>query len=222
VTAAANQISLVPWVRSIWVTGALAAGAVKADDDIDLMIITDPNRLWLTRALVVGLGMLSGRYRSHWLPASRLADRWCCNIWLEPGALALPSNRRSLYEARELVQAVPVYTRPGERAALLLQRNPWVGNWLANGYWLARQRARRLAPRWSGWPKLPLGWLAGRLNGWLFRLQRAFMAKRLTRETVRIDRAFFHPRDTRSWVRQRYETICHVQGLTPWFDAPAP
>ncbi len=90
VAAAVSQISLVPWIQSIWVTGALAAGSVIERDDIDLMIITDPNRLWLSRLLVVGLGLISGRYRSHWLSRSRPGRPLVLQFWLEAGALALP------------------------------------------------------------------------------------------------------------------------------------
>lgn len=221
VAATIEWFSRVPWIRTVWVTGALAAGSATTRDDLDFLIITDPNRLWLSRALLVGLGLLTGHYRSHWLANGRTADRWCCNIWLEPGALALPANRRTLYEARELVQAVPVYNRAGERARLLLDRNAWAGQYLANGYRLARRRAAALAPA-AAWI-LPLpGWLLDVGNHLLGLAQRRFMARRRTRETVQPDRAFFHPRDTRSFVQQRYEKICADQGIAPWFNEPAP
>lgn len=220
VHSAAVIFSWIPWIRGVWVTGALAAGTAQGDDDLDFLFLTDPNRMWLSRAWVVGIGLLLGKYRSRWRPQQSHKNLWCCNIWLEPGALALPPERRTLYEARELIQAVPVYMRPGERASLLLEQNHWAEKFTANGFALAQQRGRWVVSPAGAVPVSLLSPVDYLLNLLLQTFQRAVMARRMTREVVESGSAFFHPRDTRSWVRKRYETICSANQIQPCFNEP--
>ncbi|HAI63061.1 TPA: hypothetical protein DCL89_02425, partial [candidate division WWE3 bacterium] len=42
----------IPWIKMIAVTGSLAAYNPEKDSDIDIMIITGKNRVWLTRGFV--------------------------------------------------------------------------------------------------------------------------------------------------------------------------
>lgn len=220
VNSAVKLFSFIPWLKGVWVTGALAAGSVKDDDDIDFLFLTDPQRLWLSRACVVLVGMMIGKYRSRWRRGSQ-KNLWCCNIWLEPDVLALSSERQSLYEARELVQAVPVFVRHGEKSTALLEANLWARRFVANGFVLAWRRSRCLVS--SGWrPVRRIGFLESFMNNCLLLLQKQAMLSKMTREEVGPTRAFFHPRDTRSWVKRRYETICDVKKIRPWFNEPAP
>src|SRR3989344_4752299 len=54
-TRLAGILRLVPTINFVAVTGSLAVGNAKRTDDIDLLIITSPNTLWLTRLLVIPL-----------------------------------------------------------------------------------------------------------------------------------------------------------------------
>ena len=38
-----------PWVRAVFITGALAAGNAEKEADLDFMVVTRRNRVWLTR-----------------------------------------------------------------------------------------------------------------------------------------------------------------------------
>jgi hypothetical protein len=92
----ARLIARIPFVRMVGVTGALAVDNPAEADDIDYLIITERGRLWLCRAMVIGLVKLA-RWRGHHL---------CPNFFLSEHALHIPDQ--SLFSAHELAQMIPV------------------------------------------------------------------------------------------------------------------
>jgi hypothetical protein len=111
-------LCLLPFVRMIAITGALSMKNCAAGDDIDVLIVTAPDRVWLTRAFAVALvyaGKLCG-------------DTLCPNYVISEHALTL--DKHTLFVAHEFIQMVPVYgldVYQRMRAA-----NPWVQVMLPN------------------------------------------------------------------------------------------
>lgn len=118
---AAKTLALVPWIRMVAVTGALAMGNADKDDDIDLMVITSKNRLWLSRLL--SLGLIFPRLRR----AKKVNNRVCLNLWLDETALTL--EHQDLYTAHELCQARPVLNR-GQTYQKFIGANLWYKKFL--------------------------------------------------------------------------------------------
>ncbi len=111
-------LRLMPFVRMIAITGALAMENCTADDDIDVMIVTAPDRVWLTRAcaiLLVYAGRLGG-------------DTLCPNYVISERALTL--NKHTLFVAHEFTQMIPVYGF--EVYQRLRAANPWLQSLLPN------------------------------------------------------------------------------------------
>ena len=46
-------IAKFPYVRGVFISGSLSKGVMAEDGDIDYFIITQPNRLWIARTLLI-------------------------------------------------------------------------------------------------------------------------------------------------------------------------
>jgi hypothetical protein len=149
-----RAIASLPFVRMVAVTGELAMDNMEPHSDIDYFIVTEPDRLWLCRLLVVAV------VRS----AAPRGDVICPNYLVSERALAL--DDRNLYTAHEVAQMVPIAGFATYRR--FRELNAWVGGFLPNAGGAPRSAAA--APR--GWPvrvvaetilRTPAG---ARLEGW--------------------------------------------------------
>ncbi len=142
----AYTVGCLPFVRMVGLTGALAVNNSPPEDDIDLLIVTAPGRVWLARALAVGLV-----YLARWLDGVVL----CPNYVLAQTALA--QDKRDLFTAHDLAQMVPIVGHPVYDE--LRAANPWLAHYLPHAH-QPLQHERDLAPR-------GLGRLVQRTGEWL-------------------------------------------------------
>jgi predicted nucleotidyltransferase len=175
----AIQLSKIPGVLAIYLTGSLAMSNSTSDSDIDLMVITQNNQLWTTRFLLTIFTSLIGLRRT---PMSKKnTGKLCLNLYLSPKSFSLPSSKRSLYTAYELMQAVPLYDSQNTHAKLL-STNSWIHDYLPN--FPIPKSTPRLS-RENG--------KTGFLEYLLYSLQLLYMKNKITREYITKDVAFFHP-----------------------------
>ncbi|MCG3211497.1 MAG: hypothetical protein FOGNACKC_05143 [Anaerolineae bacterium] len=111
-------LAYLPFVRMVAITGSLAVNNIESGADIDYLIVTEPGRLWVCRALSIVLVRL----------VALRGQVICPNYFISKNALVF--EQRTLYTAHELMQMVPlagldVYTR-------ILQLNSWAANFLPN------------------------------------------------------------------------------------------
>jgi hypothetical protein len=150
-------ISRMPFVRMVAVTGSLAVNNVGPHEDVDYLIVTANDRLWLCRAFVILI--------VRW--AARHGLEICPNYFLTERALEL--STRNLYTAHELTQMVPLSGLPMYHT--LRRRNAWTQEFLPNaGGTPALSLPARSAMRQTA--GLPLGrlieWLlSSRVGQWL-------------------------------------------------------
>jgi hypothetical protein len=165
----ANAIAALPFVRAITLTGALAVGNCEADDDFDYLIITAPGRLWLTRALIIGLVVK---------PAARRGYEVCPNYLLSEGKLIFAEQ--NLYVAHELAQMVPLAGTDVYRR--LRTRNAWCNRFLPNASGLPRRIEPSITAgsSLSSLAELALGTFVG---GQLERFERRRKIRRFTART---------------------------------------
>jgi hypothetical protein len=116
-----RMIAGVPFVRMVAVTGALAVDNMEKEGDIDYLVITEKNRLWLCRAMII-----------QWVvkPAAKRGITICPNYLLSDHALA--QFEHNLFTAHEIVQMIPI-------AGLatywdLCKANKWAADFLPNSF----------------------------------------------------------------------------------------
>ena len=188
-----------PWVRAVAITGSVAVLQAKADDDVDLLIVTAKNRLWITRVVIIAFAEFLGKHRSR---KSLAQSGWCLNLWLESDKLAVNAKTRSVYTAYEVIQAKWVLDKDSVQSWFYLT-NAWVRKILPN------------APIQVSLHSLQLQSVSENIfvevsNLLAYFFQRLYMSGHITRETVSLSMAFFHPRDTRGLIFKNWKKSCEV------------
>jgi hypothetical protein len=121
---------LVPFIRTVAVTGSVAYGSADRWDDIDLFIVTKRNRLWLTAFMtlvLVRLNKVLGLRPSHLSP-------FCLSYVHDEEGFATESqkNRTNPLFARELLKAKPI--AGADQYRKILENNDWVGGFYSAPY----------------------------------------------------------------------------------------
>lgn len=195
----------VPWVQAIYITGSVAANNATSDDDIDLMFITDSNRLWLTRLLIsISLGVFGVKRTRNKSRGKQVSNRFCTNLFLDLNSITMAQERRNIYTAHEVVQAKLVWHRQEFDPGTLLSNNLWIRDFLPN-FSLPTETHNRLA-------KHKQSALGNWIEGLVYRLQSWYMSGHKTSEYVTKSSAFFHPRKTADIVlslyHQKLKQVC--------------
>lgn len=176
-------LNLVPTILGVFVTGSVSVENAREEDDLDLMIITKVNTLWLTRLLIVPFLKIfySIRSANNKGLVSKLA---CLNLWLDEQGLLVPKNNQSLYTAHEVLQVKPIIDK-NQIYQRFIQSNRWTKNYLANAYqqFVGSSIANKLHPNQ----------ILGILNEIAFLIQKIYMSRRRTREYLTQHSAYFHP-----------------------------
>lgn len=95
-------LQYIPFVRGVALGGSQAMGRQSEGSDIDLMIITDKNFMWLGRTLVTAYFQLLGIRRY----GGKIANRFCLNHYL--AGTKLINQIKNLYSAMEYARLRPV------------------------------------------------------------------------------------------------------------------
>jgi len=180
-----------PDILMIGITGSVAAGFPKLNEDIDLMIIVKKDSLWITRILVEAW-MRVNKIPHRKYGAKQIKDDYCINLWLEEGSLELPINRHGLKNAMDLILMKPIINKNNIYGSFI-NSNSWAKKFVATGY------DRIIFPKGISQsstiimkkPKTNI--IKNFINRVMFWGQYLYMRRKITEETVDIKRAFFHP-----------------------------
>ena len=110
-----RRISRFPFVRSVMLSGSISKGYLADDGDVDLFVITEPGRLWLSRTLLM-------LYKKIFLLNSH--KYFCVNYLITTDQLEIPD--KNLFTATEVTTLIPTY-HP-ELYLRFQAANKWVKN----------------------------------------------------------------------------------------------
>lgn len=198
---AADYLAKIPFIQMVGITGSLAMDNSRQEDDIDLLIITDPNRLWLTRFWTILATELHGQRRHP--SQNQVKDTLCLNMFLDFNHLAIPAEEQNLYIAHEIAQVKVLFDRY-QTFPRFLQTNNWVTGYLPNAF-------RNVSFDLSNHSRSGRCYQVG-YNGLLNHLEKLFyygqlkwMSHHRTNEIVSLGRARFHPFDCKNKILAEYQ-----------------
>lgn len=195
----AYSLRIIPFIRLIGVSGSLSMENAGKRDDLDLFIITQKNRLWISRILVLGIIFLFGKRRKRGQEGRESAGKVCVNLLLEDDRLTFSS--RNIYLAHEVLQMKVLWEKDGIYSQFL-ENNEWVFKYLPN--WKSKGKVTRI--RYRGKKK---DWNeAKRLTYWLEELakwfQLRYMGNPKGQEKILEGALYLHPVDQSLGILKKY------------------
>ena len=115
-----KALESIPWIKLLAVTGSVAAFNADKDDDIDIFVITQKKRLWLTRFFVVLILKALNKYRTENSPQGKI----CPNILIDETNMEWQQDKRNIYTAHEIVMMRPIINRDNTYFKFL-KKNHW-------------------------------------------------------------------------------------------------
>lgn len=184
-------LRLIPWVKMVGISGSLALSASKKEDDIDLFIITDKHRIWISRFLLILLTSAIGLRRSRREKKLSAAGKICINLILERSNLA--QKKRNIYVAHEVLQMRPLWQKQ-QIYSDFLHANSWAFKYLPN--WKSSERMDR--KNWNNGnftEAVSSGSLSDLLENFAQKIQLNIMKKPQGKERIETGALYFHPED---------------------------
>lgn len=108
-----------PFVKAVFLSGALSKDVMPKDGDIDYFIVTKHNRLWIARTLLI-------LFKKIFLLNSH--KYFCLNYFIDEGHLEIEEKNR--FTATEIITLIPVYNE--QTFVEFLQKNRWITDYFPN------------------------------------------------------------------------------------------
>ena len=192
-TKAAKIISKIPTVKFVGITGALAMNNAGRDSDIDLMIITSTDTLWLTR-LCVYYSLFTNHYSLRRPKVNKEKDMLCINLWLDEQDMKWSKADRNIYTAHEIAQIVPLVNKNNVYEKFLWQ-NRWILNYWPNSTEVISNKDIKILSEQKTNHFISIYFISWLIEKIAFKFQYLYMKPKITREVITPTRAIFHPND---------------------------
>ncbi len=208
--SAASILSKIPTVIFIGISGSLALGNAKKDDDIDLFVVTRKNTIWITRLVSLVILQTLGLRRKRL--SVETANKVCMNMFIDEENLVLPKARHDVYTAHEIAQLKPLVDKNNTYNRFLLA-NEWVNMFMPNVLKVAFKKSKKFK-----FSKTSSRFVYRILNAYINYIfanviteniakviQRNKIKMHTTNETISDSLLAFHPKDYRLVVLSKYK-----------------
>ncbi|MGB0805721.1 MAG: nucleotidyltransferase domain-containing protein [Salibacteraceae bacterium] len=116
-----SLISQFPFVKGVFISGSMSKGVMDKGGDIDFFIVTQPNRLWIARTLLI-------LYKKIFLLNSR--KYFCINYLVDENSLEISNKNR--FTAVELLSLFPMVNENLHQK--IIAENNWVLDFFSGQY----------------------------------------------------------------------------------------
>ena len=186
-------ISKVPWLKMIAITGSVANQNTEKDSDIDLLFITEKNRLWISRALVFLILKILGK-----LPEDKSKREICPNIFIDESKMGWAKKKRNLYVAQNIISIMPFLWRDNSYFKFI-EENKWVEKYYGN----FKVNFPKEYSKNKGHESLIMSFLENTAR----KIQMNRMKKNITTETVNSKLIHFNKNDSTKKILMKYRKI---------------
>lgn len=190
-------LKLIPWIELLGISGSLAMENSSKQADIDLFIVTQNNRLWITRLMVIALISLTGKRRTRDDNKKTAAGKVCVNVLLERSSL---SQKKDLYTAHEILQLKVLWQRHTLYAEFL-DTNAWAMEMLPN--WISTSFQTRTIHKSTNSKISNTDDFI--IEKWARNFQLRYMGMPQGEEKITETAVYFHPHDYRQEVLSLYK-----------------
>lgn len=124
----------IPFVRAVFITGSLSKNVASTSSDVDFMIVTAPNRLWISKMILTGIRRIF---------FFNTIKYFCFNLFVTDKGFSFPE--KNVFNAIEIATTQVVWNEAAHDR--FCSANPWVHmflpNWSKNyqGFRLLRSKA---------------------------------------------------------------------------------
>ncbi|OGG05873.1 hypothetical protein A2872_02635 [Candidatus Gottesmanbacteria bacterium RIFCSPHIGHO2_01_FULL_42_12] len=198
----AEDLQKISFIQAVFVTGSVSAGNANNDADIDLMIVTKPGTLWLTRVFVVS-----------YLKRKKIYKQTVCpNIFLDANNLEV--KVKNLYTAHEVLQVKCLFDRSNINYRWF-KENDWTKYYLPGAYKVnkANMTNQSISNKYQLTNFKLIVLAIGILDLLAFIVQFLFMKRKMTNESVGLGYAFFHPNNLSQGVMDKFNKKLRDLGI---------
>jgi len=159
-------INQFPFVRGVYISGSLSKDWADDETDVDYFIVTEPNRLWICRTLLI-------MYKKIFLLNSR--KYFCLNYFIDTNHLTI--QQKNIFTATEVCFLKPIVNH--ELFNQFIQHNTWVNDYypqMNTNQTHVIKTSNILFKKWG--EKLLQGKLGERLDIWCMKKTVGFWRKK--------------------------------------------